>query len=71
MIFVKEKNLEKYKDLLERVGFTFAEAFIGAIAVAPLIELDASTFQLAVIAGASAALVVVKEFVKKNMPAKS
>ena len=67
---MKEKNLEKYKDLLERVGFTFAEAFIGAITVAPLIELDASTFQLAVIAGASAALVVVKEFVKKNMPTK-
>lgn len=64
-------NLEKYKDLLERVGFTFAEAFIGAIAVAPLIDLNASTLQLAIIAGASAALVVVKEFVKKNMPAKS
>lgn len=63
--------MEKYKDLIERVGFTFAEAFIGAIVVAPLIDLNASTLQLAIIAGASAALVVVKEFVKKNMPAKS
>lgn len=62
--------MEKYKDLIERVGFTFAEAFIGAITVAPLIDLDASTLQLAIIAGASAALVVVKEFVKNNMPKK-
>jgi len=62
--------MEKYKDLLERVGFTFAEAFIASITVAPLIELDASTLQLAIIAGASAALVVVKEFVKNNMPSK-
>lgn len=63
--------MEKYKDLLERVGFTFAEAFIASITVAPLIDLDASTLQLAIIAGASAALVVVKEFVKNNMPTKS
>ena len=62
--------MEKYKDLLERVGFTFAEAFIASITVAPLIDLDASTLQLAIIAGASAALVVVKEFVKNNMPTK-
>jgi hypothetical protein len=62
--------MEKYKDLLERVGFTFAEAFIASITVAPLIDLDASTLQLAIIAGASAALVVVKEFVKNNMPSK-
>lgn len=63
--------MEKYKDLLERVGFTFAEAFIASITVAPLIDLDATTLQLAIIAGASAALVVVKEFVKNNMPTKS
>ena len=62
--------MEKYKDLLERVGFTIAEAFIASITVAPLIDLDASTLQLAIIAGASAALVVVKEFVKNNMPSK-
>ena len=42
------------KDLLEKVGYTFAEAFVGAITVAPLVNVDASAVQLAIIAGASA-----------------
>ena len=58
---------QEIKDVLEKVGYTFAEAFIGAITVAPLINVDASAVQLAIIAGASAALVVVKEFVKKKV----
>ena len=59
------------KDLLEKVGYTFAEAFVGSITVAPLVNVDASAVQLAIIAGASAALVVVKEFVKKKVSTKS
>ena len=58
---------DEYKVLLEKTLWTFVEAFIGAITVAPLVGVDASAVQIAAISGASAALVVVKEFAKKTL----
>ena len=58
---------KEYKDILEKTLWTFVEAFIGALTVAPLVGVDANTVQLAAISGASAALVVVKEFAKKQL----
>ena len=55
------------KSMLEKTAWTFVEAFIGALTVAPLVGVDANAFQLAAIAGASSALVVVKEFAKKKI----
>ena len=58
---------EEYKSILEKTGWTFVEAFIGALAVAPLVGVDANALQLAALSGASAALVVVKEFAKRQL----
>jgi len=58
---------KEYKDILEKTLWTFVEAFIGALTVAPLVGVDANTVQLAAISGASAALVVIKEFAKKQL----
>jgi hypothetical protein len=58
---------DEYKVLLEKTLWTFVEAFIGAITVAPLVGVDANAVQIAAISGASAALVVVKEFSKKKL----
>ena len=58
---------KEYKEILEKVLWTFVEAFIGALSVAPLVGIDAGVVQLAAISGASAALVVVKEFTKKQL----
>ena len=58
---------EEYKVILEKTLWTFVEAFIGALTVAPLVGVDADTVQLAAISGASAALVVIKEFAKKQL----
>ena len=58
-----------YKDMLEKTLWTFVEAFIGALTVAPLIGVDASALQLAAMSGAGAALVVVKEFAKNQISA--
>jgi hypothetical protein len=62
----------EYKAILEKTLWTFVEAFIGALTVAPLVGVDADAVQLAAISGASAALVVIKEFAKKQLvkPAK-
>ena len=57
----------EYKAILEKTIWTFVEAFIGALTVAPLVGVDADAVQLAAISGASAALVVVKEFAKKQL----
>lgn len=57
----------EYKAILEKTIWTFVEAFIGALTVAPLVGVDADTVQLAAISGASAALVVIKEFAKKQL----
>jgi len=61
------KMSDDLKDMLERTAWTFIEAFIGALTVAPLVGVDADTVQLAAISGASAALVVIKEFAKKQL----
>ncbi len=58
---------EEYKVILEKTIWTFVEAFIGALTVAPLVGVDADAIQLAAIAGASSAMVVVKEFAKKKI----
>jgi len=58
---------EEYKLILEKTVWTFVEAFIGALTVAPLVGVDANAVQLAALAGASSALVVVKEFAKKKI----
>ena len=53
--------------MLNKTIWTFIEAFIGALTVAPLVGVDASALQLAAMAGAGSALVVVKEFAKKQI----
>jgi hypothetical protein len=58
---------EEYKVIIEKTVWTFIEAFIGALTVAPLVSVDANAVQLAAIAGGSSALVVIKEFAKKKL----
>jgi len=66
------KMNEDLKLMLNKTLWTFVEAFIGALTVAPLVGVDATAVQLAAMSGAGAALVVVKEFAKKqiSVPAK-
>ena len=49
------KMSEDLKDMLERTLWTFIEAFLGALVVAPLVSLDANTLELAALAGGGAA----------------
>jgi len=58
---------EEYKVVLEKTLWTFVQAFLGALTVGPLVGVNANAFQLAALSGASAALVVVKEFAKKKI----
>ena len=58
---------EELKDMLERTFWTFVEAFLGALVVAPLVSVDADTVQLAALAGGGAALAVVKTYAKKQI----
>ena len=58
---------EELKDMLERTIWTFVEAFLGALVVAPLISVDANTLELAALAGGGAALAVVKTYAKKQI----
>jgi len=58
---------DEYKIVLEKTLWTFVQAFLGALTVAPLVGLDVNAIQLAALSGASAALVVVKEFAKKKL----
>jgi hypothetical protein len=53
--------------MLERTLWTFIEAFLGALVVAPLVSLDANTLELAALAGGGAALAVVKTYAKKQI----
>jgi hypothetical protein len=57
----------EYKVILEKTVWTFVEAFISALTVAPLVGVDAEALQLAALSGGAAALVVVKEFAKKQL----
>ena len=52
---------EELKDMLERTIWTFIEAFLGALVVAPLISVDANTLELAALAGGGAALAVYQD----------
>tara|TARA_R110002020_G_scaffold324013_4_gene539833 strand:- start:32123 stop:32410 length:288 start_codon:yes stop_codon:yes gene_type:complete len=61
------KMSEDLKDMLERTLWTFVEAFLGALVVAPLISVDANTLELAALAGGGAALAVVKTYAKKQI----
>lgn len=58
---------EGLKDMLERAFWTFVEAFIGALTIAPLVGIEAETVQLAALSGGAAALSVVKTFAKKQV----
>lgn len=58
---------KEYKDILEKTVWTFIEAFISALTVAPLVGVDAEALQLAALSGGAAALVVIKEFAKKQL----
>jgi hypothetical protein len=57
----------EYKVILEKTLWTFVEAFISALTVAPLVGVDAEALQLAALSGGAAALVVIKEFAKKQL----
>lgn len=61
------KMSEQLKDMLERTAWTFVEAFIGALTVAPLVGVDADVLQLAALAGGGAALAVIKTYAKKQI----
>ena len=61
------KMSEDLKDMLERTAWTFVEAFIGALTVAPLVGVEAETLQLAALAGGGAALAVIKTYAKKQI----
>ena len=39
---------QEYKDILEKTVWTFVEAFIGALTVAPLVGIDADALQVKV-----------------------
>ena len=58
---------EDLKDMIERTAWTFVEAFIGALTVAPLVGVEAETLQLAALAGGGAALAVIKTYAKKQI----
>jgi len=61
------KMSDDIKDMLERTAWTFIEAFIGALTVAPLVGVEAETLQLAALAGGGAALAVIKTYAKKQI----
>ena len=64
------KMSDDLKDMLERTAWTFIEAFIGALTVAPLVGVEAETIQLAALAGGGAALAVVKTYAKNKYPSR-
>ena len=61
------KMSDDLKDMIERTAWTFVEAFIGALTVAPLVGVEAETLQLAALAGGGAALAVIKTYAKKQI----
>ena len=61
------KMSDDLKDMLTKTLWTFIEAAIGALDVSPLIGVDINALQAAAIAGGGAALVVVKEYAKKQI----
>ena len=65
------KMSQEYKDVLNKTVWTFVEAFIAALTVAPLVGVNADAVQLAALSGGAAALVVIKEFAKKQIAPKA
>tara|TARA_Y100001970_G_scaffold280835_1_gene390467 strand:+ start:1365 stop:1646 length:282 start_codon:yes stop_codon:yes gene_type:complete len=61
------KMSEELKDMAERVVWTFLEAFIASLTIAPLVGVDAEVVQLALLSGGAAALAVVKAYAKKQI----
>ena len=61
------KMSDDLKDMLNKTLWTFIEAAIGALVVSPLIGVDINALQAAAIAGGGAALVVFKEYAKKQI----
>jgi len=61
------KMSDDLKDMLERTAWTFIEAFIGALTIAPLVGIEAETVQLAALSGGAAALAVIKAYAKKQI----
>ncbi len=62
----EETNLD-WKDILMRALWTFLEAFLGALAIAPLFEGDWGILKVAAIAGLSAVLSFVKTIVVQKL----
>jgi len=58
---------KEYKEVIEKALWTFVQAFLGVLTVGPLVDVNAELWQLAAMSGASAAMVVVKEFAKKKL----
>ena len=58
---------KEYKIVLEKTLWTFVQAFLGVLTVGPLVNVNADVWQLAAMSGASAAMVVIKEFAIKKL----
>lgn len=58
---------EEMKDMLERAAWTFVQAFLGALTINPMFGVDINALQVAVIAGCSATLSVIKTFAKNKI----
>jgi len=58
---------KEYKIVLEKTIWTFVQAFLGVLTVGPLVNVNADVWQLAAMSGASAAMVVIKEFAVKKL----
>jgi len=58
---------KEYKIVLEKTLWTFVQAFLGVLTVGPLVNVNADVWQLAAMSGASAAMVVIKEFAVKKL----
>tara|TARA_B100000927_G_scaffold283933_1_gene272221 strand:+ start:4219 stop:4512 length:294 start_codon:yes stop_codon:yes gene_type:complete len=64
------KMSDELKQLIEKVVWTFIEAFGSALLVGPALDLDVSAIQAAGIAGGGAVIVVLKEYAKKQLAGK-
>tara|TARA_R100001460_G_scaffold74118_4_gene115171 strand:- start:6414 stop:6605 length:192 start_codon:yes stop_codon:yes gene_type:complete len=61
---------DELKGLLEKVVWTFIEAFGSALLVGPALDLDISAIQAAAIAGGGSVVVILKEYAKKQLTSK-
>ena len=61
---------DELKQLVEKVVWTFIEAFGSALLVSPALDLEITTLEAAAIAGGGAVIVVLKEYAKKQLAGK-